>query len=336
MKVSVIIPCYNVDPDFFKECLLSVKAQSFNDFELIVIDDGSDEEYSIIIKECLKSIIPCGKYYYQKNQGVSAARNNAVKYSSGDYICFMDSDDVILPYFLEEALKIVKKTNAGFLIGGNCILSNSIPVKEKNIRYSCLSVSQKQCFKANMIGCIKNFGNQGGYFGRGPMTRLIRREYALNTPFKTNLKIGEDIIWNIELLEKVENVVIAERIWYLYRVNYASVTNKPNKDAIIISENELNAIFKHINAEDKATYSSYCERILQDIQRVYKTYICNKQLCISPQHKKSAIKRINSKPPWNEIRSIRAFRALSFKSKIKNALIISGLYKYYIIWSKSN
>ena len=58
-----------------------------------------------------------------------------------------------------------------------------------------------------------------GYYGRGPWTRLIKREIAENTLFNTELKMGEDIVWNLQLLDKCKKTMLVERIWYLYYVN---------------------------------------------------------------------------------------------------------------------
>lgn len=329
MKISIIIPCYNVNDAFFKDCLLSIKKQTFNDYELIIIDDGSDATHASATKETLGSIVPNGRYYYQENQGVSAARNNAVKYAQGDYICFIDADDTVMPEFLEEAYRIAKTTNADLVIGGNRVYNNNLPINEKKLSYSLLSPSQKERFKANMIGTIKHFGSQNGYFGRGSWNRLVRRNYVLQTPFDEKLKIGEDIVWNLQLLDKIDNVVIVQRVWYLYRSNEASATKKPNKDAIRIAEDELNAIAQYIDLDNDIFYSSYCERIIQDLQRVYQTYICNKELSISPYDKKCAKKRIKKMPPWTKLRSFRAIRVLRSKLRIKCLLALSGGFYYY-------
>ncbi len=315
--ISIIIPCYNVNDAFFKECLLSIKEQTFSDYELIIIDDGSDKTHSSATKETLSSIIPKGKYYYQENQGVSVARNNAVKYAQGDYVCFIDADDVVVPEFLEEAYRIAKKTNADLVIGGNRVYNNYPPINDKKIRYSCLTSPQKERLKANMIGTIKHFGSQGGYFGRGPVSRLIRRSIAVRTPFNAKLKIGEDIVWNLELLDKIDNVVIVERIWYLYKYNENSANHQFNENAIGIAEDELTAIAQHVDLSNSLFYSSYCERALQDIQRVYITYLANKSIAITPMKRKRIIRELRTRNPWCLIRHFKMLYALSFKRILK-------------------
>ncbi|MCM8774460.1 MAG: glycosyltransferase, partial [Candidatus Omnitrophica bacterium] len=85
---SVIIPTYN-RCKFLKIAIETVLLQTFNDYELIVVDDGSSDETSELIKKIKSNII----YIYQKHRGVSSARNKGIKASKGKYICFLDSDD---------------------------------------------------------------------------------------------------------------------------------------------------------------------------------------------------------------------------------------------------
>ena len=101
MRFSIIIPLYNKAP-YIQKALESVFAQTFQDFELIVVDDGSkDSSY-----ETAKSILARAKVNYQlihqENTGVSTARDNGVAASHGDYLCFLDADDWWAPTFLEK------------------------------------------------------------------------------------------------------------------------------------------------------------------------------------------------------------------------------------------
>ena len=99
-KISVIIPTYN-RAHTLREAIESVLSQSYNDLQLIVVDDGSTDETKVIVS----SYIPKLAYIYQERQGVSAARNRGIKHAQGDYISFLDSDDL----WLEDKLHLQMK-----------------------------------------------------------------------------------------------------------------------------------------------------------------------------------------------------------------------------------
>ena len=91
MKVSVILPVYNVEP-YLDEALKSLTSQTLGDIEIIAINDGSTDHSEEILKRYQEQY-PFFSYYNQPNQGQSAARNHALRYAQGEYIYFMDSDD---------------------------------------------------------------------------------------------------------------------------------------------------------------------------------------------------------------------------------------------------
>lgn len=106
--VSVVVPCYNASK-YLKQSLLSVLSQTYNNLEIIVVDDGSIDESSIVVKklqsEYTNFII---KYIYQKNKGPAAARNQGISLACGDYIAILDSDDIWHPKKLELQVEKIK------------------------------------------------------------------------------------------------------------------------------------------------------------------------------------------------------------------------------------
>ena len=107
-KVSIIIPCFN-DADFIEQSVQSAIDQTYQNKEIIVIDDGSDQK----TKEVLKNIEPkIDKLIIQENLGVVIARNNGIEAAKGEFILTLDSDDYFEPGFLEKSVKIMKEDHS--------------------------------------------------------------------------------------------------------------------------------------------------------------------------------------------------------------------------------
>ena len=97
MKFSIIIPTYN-RASFLLRAIESVLAQTYTDWELIIVDDGSTDNTKDIVSQYNDDRI---RYIYQQNAERSAARNNGINHANGDYVCFMDSDNLMLSHRLQ-------------------------------------------------------------------------------------------------------------------------------------------------------------------------------------------------------------------------------------------
>ena len=114
-KVSVIVPVYNVE-NYIRDMLLSVQNQTFKDFEVVLINDGSPDNSQVIIEEFCRADKRF-KCYVQENGGVAAARNNGIMKAQGDYLVFYDPDDFIPSNALEKMYKVASKNNSDMVIG---------------------------------------------------------------------------------------------------------------------------------------------------------------------------------------------------------------------------
>lgn len=129
--ISVIIPTYNAEK-YIKRCLESVFAQTYKNYEVIVIDDGSTDTTKLILNEFAKWHKQL-HIYSTTHLGVSAARNKGLEMSRGDYIAFVDADDEISPYYLETLYRLLQKYQAQISVCGICHVhstekySNSLP-----------------------------------------------------------------------------------------------------------------------------------------------------------------------------------------------------------------
>lgn len=106
--VSIIIPCYN-QARYLPFALQSVQAQTFSDWEVILVNDGSTDDTAVVAAQFASSRL---HYVFQGNQGLSAARNTGIRAAQGEYLAFLDSDDEWEPQFLEECVKAIKRNSS--------------------------------------------------------------------------------------------------------------------------------------------------------------------------------------------------------------------------------
>lgn len=321
-KISVIVPCYNPDKALFNECIDSILNQDFTDFELIIVNDGSDEKYSEYIKmiaEKDKRIV----LITQKNKGVSAARNLALDIAKGEYISFVDDDDIVLPYYLSEAYNIAKKNKSDFVAGAVIRTSNRKLKLERN--YDCVIdiYDAVDKIKLSFLYPILHF-SEGGYLNRGPVAKLIKKNIIDKIRFDTDIKVGEDKLFNMSVLENAHKVCIVHQVWYLYYKNQKSVTLKYNENIALECEKYLLKIKRYLNLKNNQEYICYIDLIWESIRyHIYNQFL--KYLSFDINYIKTS-NAIYTREPWNYVIDSRYRKLVSFKKKVWSLLFKYKLY----------
>jgi len=187
-KISVIIPTYN-RAQVLSRAIQSVLKQTFNDFELIIVDDGSSDNTDEIVKEYIKKDNRIKYIKHDVNKGGNKARNTGINNSLGDYITFLDSDDEYLPNNLEERYKIRQKISNDYGVIYNQNL------KKTNIGKKIIP---KKAIKKNESIIKYLFINQGELQTN---TLFINKEVLIknNIYFDENLKRHQDWDFTIRL-----------------------------------------------------------------------------------------------------------------------------------------
>ncbi|PIZ44424.1 hypothetical protein COY31_02670, partial [Candidatus Wolfebacteria bacterium CG_4_10_14_0_2_um_filter_39_18] len=126
-RVSIIIPAYNA-ASFIGDSVRSALTQTYPNKEIVVVDDGSTDDTRAILEEYIKS----GqiKYFYQENKGPAAARNLGIKNSSGEFIAFLDADDVWLPEKLKKQIDLFKNPKVGLVYSDMEFFGDKFPFKK--------------------------------------------------------------------------------------------------------------------------------------------------------------------------------------------------------------
>ena len=226
--ISLIVPVYNVE-EYLEECLESIRKQTYQDIEVILVNDGStDGSHAICERYC--QMDKRFRLINQKNQGQSVARNRGVKESLGEYIMFVDSDDVVSLGLLEQLMKY---------------MSDGIDIVEcdRTEDIHCLNSEGKE------IGVKELDSNEALYecFNHGvswsPVAKLYRREIVEKVPFLENL-IYEDFYTGIVSLKYIHKMRKINYIGYYYRYHTSSTMNQKysekNLDIFKVGEKLLN------------------------------------------------------------------------------------------------
>lgn len=204
-KISVIVPVYNVEK-YLNRCIDSILNQTFKDFELILIDDGSKDKSYEIMKCYTKD--KRLKIFKQKNMGPAKTRNRGIKEASGEFIMFIDSDDFIDNNYIEKYYNASKNSSYDLVIGGYKKINGD---------------------KIEFIRRLKD-GDFSKYLVMGPVCKLYKRTFLIENNISfLDTTASEDVYFNALVYSKNPNIKIIDDTGYYYVYNSNSISNTLHK-----------------------------------------------------------------------------------------------------------
>ena len=222
-KISVVVPVYNAS-QYLPKCIESILSQSFQDFELILVNDGSTDDSLDICKKYEKfddRIIVVS----QTNGGVSKARNRGLDVAKGEWVAFADADD----YFVDDALSILYER--AMHTGADLVLANALKLKNGNLTKMH---KLKNEVLPNAIISIKHFALWGYLFN----TDIIRK-YRLR--FIEGLAYSEDRLFIYQMARHCKTIAFCDKPVYVYRINETSACS--SQDGVRKACHHLDAAF---------------------------------------------------------------------------------------------
>ena len=231
--ISVIIPMYNTEK-YIKQCLESVAAQTFSDYEVIVVDDCSDDN-SVVVVEGLTATFE-GKLQLiklKKNNGSPGIpRNKGLKLARGKYIIFLDSDDMIIDTALEELFNIAEETQADVLHANQFITAKGKSEEfttntqiELDSWEDWLPVKKIVAMSNNLADRIMTFSKKGIIWSC--WNKFFRREFLINNKIEfANLTYSEDMPFCFKALCLAKKYVRIPNIFYMYRYRQGSIQHR--------------------------------------------------------------------------------------------------------------
>ena len=321
MKFSIIVPIYNVDK-YLSECISSILNQTFSDFELILVNDGSTDE-SLSICNYYAAIDSRIVVIDQENKWLSAARNAGIKIANGDFYIFVDGDDALRKDALQ---KINEKIDDETIVCYSyCNIINDNIIKDNYIYGDITNFYElkKDFLMSDRFGsaCMKCVGKN--YFN-GKISSIL---------FNENTRFAEDQIYTCDLLNFAKKIEFINEPLYVYRIRQGSIMTKYNIARIQHIEYYLdyiknNFLIDGINEKEKKKL--FNKRIIDScVAEIHS--ICEMQL-----NKKDKLLMLN------EISNYKYFKNGHFDVKkfLKSMVYIIAKYKIFRIilfankWSK--
>ena len=251
-RISVIVPVYNVEL-YLRQCINSILNQTYNNIEILLIDDGSTDSSGIICDEYSKKYVNV-KTFHKKNGGLMSAWKYGVKYASGKFIGFVDSDDWIDANMYEKLLSAILSANADISVCG--LIKGEYIITQPSDFLGSMTVEE----------IYPKLVNNGNFMGRGVIPSRVVKLFNKKVVEKClpycidDITIGEDMTMNFAAFMYAKRVVFLHDFFpYHYRVNLESITQKFNHnifEKVMLFENQLLLIEKN---EQKYDFSNQIE-----------------------------------------------------------------------------
>lgn len=215
MKVSIIIPAYNV-ADYITTCLDSIESQSYREVEVIIVDDGSTDQTAKVVQDYQQKHSLNITLLHQENQGVQVARQKGFEAASGDYVLWMDSDDWLEINALQRLSEKVDQCDVDLICFNYQFIRS-----DGQIRPAALHLEEVN--QESLTTCLLNSSLNGSLWNK-----LIKREFLIKNQvlLPQDLYYGEDLASLFLIASLTPTVSVITEVLYNYYLRPSSVSNK--------------------------------------------------------------------------------------------------------------
>lgn len=242
MLISVIVPVYNAEK-YLEMCAQSVLTQSYKELELILVDDGSKDKSPMLCDE-IADTDKRVRVIHQANSGVSGARNTGINAAEGEYIAFVDNDDILPPKALETFVKAIGEDKP-LIAQGKVFVTNSYEnTWEDKLDYDELRKSYVKPYDFVMRSGV----NKTDVWGK-----LYHKSVAKKYSFPLG-HYGEDLYFNGMVLsdECLDNVLVVDNVVYVHVDNSESASHKWSVDDFVDISTTVNSLYEAINKKNSS------------------------------------------------------------------------------------
>lgn len=320
--ISIIVPVFGIEEKDLRRCLHSLCKQTYENYEILLIDDSNYGDYCGSICDEFAEIDDKIKTIHQENTGVSVARNRGMEKSRGNYICFVDPDDWVEEDMIEQMTKAVRLRKADLYI-----FSSFVNYKNKEIINDFWNSTEKQFVgKEKEKLQIQLMSKKMSEFfpaeiGVGvPWAKLYKKNIIEenNLLFDANLTRMQDNIFNMYLFEYAESISYSNSKFYHYNKNVNSATNKENENVIDYFErvNKEVEIFIAKFKKDDYFYQALTVKKLVGINSYCNLYFLNVQTKAEFKTKAAEYRNLLNKNDYHQCLKNIKFVNLTLKEKV--------------------
>ena len=255
--ITVIVPVYNTEKYLYR-CIDSILAQTFTNFELLLIDDGSNDASGQICDEYTTKDNRV-RVFHKKNGGVSSARNLGLDNAIGKYIMFVDSDDYMMPGMLEVMLSALESKKADLVVCGTMETGGGYwrPVADVDYSINQLNDHFVTLLHTELLS--------------PPWNKILKKKIIGNIRFSEDISFGEDLLFNIQYLKKCETIsFIKEAPFYHEKENENSLVVKFNRNRLLDIE-KVWVVVERFSEDKEGLYSKYLRDLTVYVRQLLKT-----------------------------------------------------------------
>ena len=256
MKISVIVPVYNAGK-YLHRCVDSILAQTFTDFELLLIDDGSKDRSASICDEYAAKDARV-RVFHKENGGVSSARNVGLDNANGDYIMFVDSDDYMLPHMCELMTATIEHKKADLVVCGTTETGGGYwrPVADEDYSLAQLKENFVPLLHTELLS--------------PPWNKIFKRSVIGEQRFLEDVSFGEDLMFNLGYIGKCGNISFIKASPFFHeKDNACSLVVKFNRNRLTDIEKVWATITQFVPCKP-SLYNKYYRDIVVYVRQLLK------------------------------------------------------------------
>ena len=328
MFLSIIIPTWRNTEEEIRRCLDSIDQSAWRDFEVLLVDDGNEAAYATML-DGLAETYPMLRVFHVTHGGVSAARNFGVEKAVGEYILFVDADDIVTRQFWHDVAEIAEKgCEADVIYGRRNSLKNKDFVDDVSGDFSVQNLDESEMKRIYRYFFTQrgevDLSNSKGHLSRGPWARILRRDFIKEILFDTSLFGGEDFIWNLKLISRHPQAGMTSHVWYRVLGNPESATRGYKFDLIGENRTLLRVLKRYIR---EGMEQEYCYRVFESVLDIAKRYYLSPQNLLPWFQKVKEFNQMAKTEPFDVLLKSNWTRG-DIKTSVRFTLYRAGLLLY--------